>query len=558
MDKTVIEADVLVIGGGIAGLQAGVEACHRGQKVTILIKGPTCSTGIVGINVAFRNNISGDSPAQFFDDLVLAGKHLNDLSLVALMAYESEAILKDLEIMGVKFQKTDNNFSVRRAAGSSSARTVYFGDTIGPDIMTCFLKYLNAKGANLFKSTTAISLLKHDAKVVGACAVKKNGEMVFINSKATILATGGAGGLYAFSTTPESIDGDGYRMAFEAGAELMDMEFVQFEPFILVAPPELKSFDVPTTSLWDGAKLYNIHGKEFLPKDSEGNVLTLTKDVLSRFIHSEVASGRGTGNGGVYMDWTILPHEVIAKYPRFVKKCQANSLDPYKTPLEVAPACHHMMGGVIIDNSCRTSVEGLFAGGEITSGVHGANRLAGAAGTDVLVFGKRSGISAVNYADGVELLDQKSFNEITDDYSKKLDAQLGDGHINRTYFFNMLENIKNILWKKVGLVRTANKLEDAIKKLSEFNNQVNQAKIDSLEILKTYHIARSACLVSLMIAKAALLREESRGDHFREDYSERDDLKWLKHIVFSSSEKGEFKIEYRDTAPQKKRSWGIK
>ncbi len=557
MTNQIIETDVLIIGGGIAGLYAGIETIRQGQKVVILVKGPTCSTGIVGFNVAFPKLSSGDSPAQFFDDLIMGGRHLNDKSLIAIMAYESTYILNELEKMGIKFQKINDEFAVRRAAGSSVPRTVYFGDSIGPDIMSCFLKYLNDKGAKFLKNTSMISLIKEGPKVVGASAVSEKGQLTFINSKATVLATGGAGNLYSFCTTPKSIDGDGYRVAFEVGAKLMDMEFVQFEPFIITSPPQLKGVGIPTTSIWDGAKLYNINKEEFLPKDSKSKVLNLTKDVLSRLIRSEISSGRGTKEGGVYMDWTVLPDEIISKYPRFVKICQSGGVDPYKTPMEVAPACHHMMGGVIIDDFCRSTVDGLFAAGEVASGVHGANRLAGAAGTDVLVFGKRAGKYAAIFAKKNRLLSSESFGKLVNNHMDEFKRLIGERKEEEISFEDMLSDIRSIMWNKVGIIRNANDLEHTIDHLTALNNSINRSKISNFESLEMCFKLKSACLVSLMIAKAALLRQESRGDHYREDHSERDDLNWLKHIVFSTSNIGELETSYEGLeAQQQAQSWG--
>ena len=551
-----IETDVLIIGGGIAGLYAGVEAVSRGQRVVILIKGPTCSVSIGGCSVAFRKSPFGDSPAQFFDDLIMGGKHLNDRSLIAILAYESEAVLNELVQMGIQFQKRNDELALRKTAGNSLPRTVYYGlSTIGLNMTKGFLKCLDLKGAKLLRNTTAISLVKDHSRVLGASAISSQGELLFVHSKATILATGGAGSLYSFCTTPRSIDGDGYRMAFEAGADLMDMEFVQFEPFVFVTPPRLKGRTVFTSSIWEGAKLQNAHQEEFLPKDSKGVVLDLTKDVLSRLIYSQVSSGRGTRNGGVYLDWRGLPSKSLWNYPRFVKKCQSKGVDPYKVPLEVAPAAHHMMGGVTIDSYCRSTVKGLFAAGEVTSGIHGANRLAGAACIDGLVFGKRAGKYAAMYAKQNELLPKNVFKEIVHEHLRRLNNLINVDDGREKDFNKIIHRVKLIMWNKVGIIRNEKDLQEAVGELSRLNTLVNQAKISKPKYRGLYFKTKSACFVSLCIAKAALIRQESRGDHTREDYLERDDLNWLKHIVFSSSNKGELQIRLRGTEAENPPSW---
>jgi fumarate reductase (CoM/CoB) subunit A len=534
--------DVLVIGGGIAGLAAAVHALRQGTKVAILVKGETCSTGIVGFNVAFRQSPAGDSPAQFFNDLMVAGGFLNDERLVAAMAYESELVLKELLEMGVHFQEADGRLAVRQAAGSSFPRTVYYGDLIGPQIMGQMTQTLTTAGAEIYRGTTALSLLKSKDGIIGALAIQGD-HLLSISAKATILAAGGAGNMYAFTTNPSSLAGEGYRMAFEAGAPLMDMEFVQFEPFIFVHPPNLKGWSTPTTSVWDGARVYNREGQEFLPKDKNGKVKPLTKDVLSRLIFFEIAAGRGTEHGGVYMDWSVLPPEVISKYPRFVKTAQNGGVDPYKTPMEIAPAHHHMMGGVIIDSFCQTAIPGLLAAGEVAAGVHAANRLAGAAGTDVLVFGRRAGNAAATYCRGIRV-SQKGAAEAVSSVLKRLSRRMGKETYGKENAAGILSELQETMWQNIGIVREAGSMEKAAEKIAHLQKKARQLKALTIRDLIPMLEVESACFTASLIARAALLREESRGDHYRKDFPQRDDVNWLKHIVFQRSRGEEPKINW--------------
>lgn len=525
-------SDVLVLGGGVAAQRAAVAAAQAGQKVTMVVKGGgTCSAGLVGYNVAFRNAPSGDSPDKYFDDLMSGGGFLNNPRLLAVMAYESESTAYELEELGVPFDKDGGHFAVRQAAGSKYPRTIHFGDQIGPAAMEKLVARFEELGGRIVRRTGGIALIKDGEKVIGALAIDyASQDLVAFLAKATVLATGGLGYLYDFSTNPPGIVGDGMIMAYEAGATLMDMEFVQFEPFIFVWPENIATFSVPTTLVWDGARITNRLGQEFLPKDPDGKVKPLTKDVLSRYLYFEVREGRGSDHGGVYFDASGLPAELLENYPRFMHRCRISGIDPAEDAMEVAPAAHHMMGGVVIDENCYTGIPGLFAAGEVAAGVHGATRLAGAAGTDVLVFGKRAGAAAAAYAQG-QVLPQASEDRVQESASvlfTLLDASAPDTAVDRV---QVLKDLKAILWDKVGIVREANGLAAALEAVTSLSQKVSTFKARTVAELSELLEVRNSLLLARMIATCALMREESRGDHYREDFPERNDIKWLKNIL---------------------------
>lgn len=528
------ENDLLIIGGGVAGLQAAVEVARRGLNVTMLTKRRgMASTWILGFNVALEAVPSGDSPAKFFDDTMIGGGYVNNEELVAVLAYESVKEVRRLEELGLDFRCHDGSYPVRLAAGNRYPRTIHFEDRTGPHIMKFLRAQLSEGDVEIRNSMAAVRLIKAGPRVVGALAIDlEREEMVAFFARATVLATGGAGNLYSFTTNPRGLTGDGYALALRAGAQLIDMEFVQFEPFILVHPPDAKGYAVATTLVGDGARIHNGRGAEFLPKKDDGRIKPLTKDLLSRALYEEVRGGRGSEHGGVYFDVRHLSETILEGYPRFLERCRAANIDPKKTPLEVAPAHHHMMGGVQIDEQCRTSIPGLFAAGEVTGGVHGANRLAGNAATDVLVFGHRAGRFASAFA-----LAQERTVEFGSDLEagcqemlSLIDPQANDAEA----LGDVLARLQETMWEKVGIERDGARLREAESEIRDLGTKVDHVRAKDIRSLLDLMEVKNAVLVASMVATPARIRTESRGDHYRTDFPFRDDLHWLKNIVVQS------------------------
>ena len=525
------ESDLLVVGGGVAGLQAALEASIRGLDVTLLVKGGgAASTWILGFNAGLERTPSGDTPAKFFDDTMAGGCHLNNERLAAVLAYESSTEVHRLEQLGLDFRLDDGSYPVRLAAGSRFPRTVYFEDRTGPRIISFLLSQLQARKVDIRHGITAVRLIKSAGRVVGALAIdREEGQLAVFYARATVLATGGAGNLYSFTSNPQGITGDGYALSLRAGAELIDLEFVQFEPFIMAHPPDARGFGVPTTLVADGARIHDVHGREFLPTEPDGRIKSLTKDVFSRALFEQIRDGRGTEHGGVYFDVTRLPAAKLEGYPRFLARCRASGIDVKENPLEVAPAHHHMMGGVQIDKDCRTSLPGLFAAGEVTGGVHGANRLAGNAATDVLVFGQRAGRFASAYA-----LTQDRGAPASSDLRENCDQVLSlvSPHANDSQAVeDVLVRLQQVMWEKVGIERDGAWLAEAMQEIQSLAFKLDTLRASEVRSLPALTETGNALLVAAMVAASAEIRKESRGDHYRTDYPFRDDLHWLGNIL---------------------------
>lgn len=379
-----LETQLLVIGGGLAGMRAAREASLRGVRVLLLRDGRGASAWVHGLNVPVTKE---DSPERFLEDTLKSGKYLNDPALAEILCRGATEVLSEF-----CFDRgQDGRFSVLKTLGASCPRVVGIKGAAGAVI----LGELEAcRGFEERNHMRALRLLTREGRVSGAlCYDTLQKCLAVIHAQAVILASGGFGGIFGFSTNPQDIGGDGIAMAFLAGAKLTDMEFIQFEPTAAVAPPALRGKSVITTMLREGAVMKNGRKEAFLPETGVPD-----KDELSRYIYREIREGRATPSGGVYYDATGLGRKRLEScYGGYVERYRRAGMDIASQCMEVAPAPHTTLGGVLINGRCETGVEGLFACGEAAGGLHGANRLGGNAGLEVLIFGKLAGQSAAEY-----------------------------------------------------------------------------------------------------------------------------------------------------------------
>ncbi len=389
-----METDVLVLGFGLAGLRAAESAVKWGCRVLVVGRGAGASPGVIGFNAPVGK---GDSVERFRADIERNGAGLAVPELTAVLAGKAGESVADLERLGISFDRREGEYQLLQPLGCSVPRLVHLANRTGPESIRLIRDFLLQSGVGFLPVAGVAALVKNGGAVCGAEVILSETETRFIAAKAVVLALGGGGSIYAGSTYPGDVTGSGYALALEAGAELCDMEFVQFEPCRGIWPRPL---GISTTLLSHGGSLYNGEKRVFLLKEARD----CSKAELAFFIGREIFRGRPTPHGGVWLDLSGVPEEELTVgHAMYYRRFLGAGIDLKTTPVEVAPAAHTFLGGVRIDAACRTSVSGLFAAGEVTGGVHGANRIGGNAGTEVYVFGRIAGESAAHYAQGTAL-----------------------------------------------------------------------------------------------------------------------------------------------------------
>lgn len=516
------QVDCLVIGGGLAGWMAARECVHAGQSACLLQDGKGASPWVHGFGAPVH---SEDSSEIFLNDTLRSGQGLSNPKLAAALCHDASDIFEWIQSTGLSFNREGERYQLLRPLGASYPRVVSVGNETGVAVLRMLRGELS--GRVLEKSSTrAVRLLTDKGRVIGAIAYsRRDGQWLQINSRATILATGGYCGIYPVSTNKRDSGGDGIAMAYEAGAEMCDMEFVQFEPSAAVWPKKLVGTSVITTLLFEGAVLRNKEGERFMLRHGEAGEC-VGKDVMTRYIAAEIANGHGTKHGGVYFDVTGVDRErLIRDYAMYVERYRAVGIDLLSEWIEIAPAPHTSLGGVVIDEDGCTTIDGLFGCGEIIGGLHGANRIGGNAGLETMVFGKRAGKSAASYAATVVLNGETSLDRYVyfdTGCADRLD-QLRCG-------------MQDALWQGVNALREEVSLSSTVQLLS-----------DSLEELRTMHGRDNqeefACrrlqndvTAALLTARAALERKDTLGCHTRSDYPERNEQ--IYRLIIKSNSAG--------------------
>ena len=507
-----IETDVLVIGGGGAGLMAAISAAENGVEVDLLSKGDCSTREISALNVPLGHEDPNDSPEAHYEDTMRGGSFLNDEGLARLLAAGAKPALERLEALGVRFNKRGDLYAQRLVSDSTYPRSLFFDDSLGIELMDRLLKAARDRGVRVHEGLMATRLLIGGGRAIGATAMDmRGGRELALVAKATVLASGGAGQVYQFTTNAECMTGDGYAMAYEAGAELVDMEFVQFEPTIVAHPPECRGLLIPTALLLKGARILDGKGSEFLRSYRS------PKSELAREIYARISDGRGSDRGTLFFDATCLPEGLVREgFPRIWRALRAHGIDLSRDLVEIAPAAHYMMGGVRIDADCRTSIPGLYAAGEVAGGIHGANRIAGNS-IDIAVFGIRAGERASEWAKGSAMGRIVALGEAPQ-------VRLREGGRDPS---EVKGAVKEIMQARASVIRDGEGLRDGLKVITELRSSL---EFDSASEPYRAHEVANMLLVSGMILWAALQREESRGAHFRKDHPASKEG-WLKHIV---------------------------
>lgn len=539
-----IETDVLVIGGGGAGLRAAIEAQKKNVEVVAVGKEIIGKSHTVmaegGYNAALGNVDPKDNWETHFSDTIKGGAWLNDQELVEVLVKEAPERFYELEEFGGIFDRTSSGkLAQKKSGGASYPRTCFVSDYSGHEIIAALVDEVRRRGITFMEEVFVSKLLTSGNRVAGAVAFNmKSGNFIVFRSKAIILATGGAGRMYEITTNPASATGDGKILAIDAGAELKDMEMFQFHPTGMVWPPSCKGVLVTEVVRSAGGILMNRQGERFMERYHK--MLELApRDVVSRSIWREISEGRGTPHNGVNLTITHVPPETVKENLKTMyKQFLLAGVDITKEPMEVAPSAHHYMGGVKINQKAETSVKGLFAAGEEVGGVQGANRLGGNALPDTQVFGRLAGEQAANFARHEPSVPSFSVAQIAQE-QERIMGLLAEksGGISP---IEVRRHLNRIMEENAGIVRTGERLskalieiENIIKKmlpktqLTEHSTlQYHRELVDALENI---NLVRNAEL----LVRSALIRTESRGAHYRLDYPKTDNVNWLKHITWS-------------------------
>jgi fumarate reductase (CoM/CoB) subunit A len=537
------ETDVLVIGGGGAGAMATLHAHNQGTKALLVVKGKFGRTGGTTCAMGAATAVGPwhepeDSQQVHFEDTVKGGSYLNEQNLVRILVEDSPKRVLELERLGAFWERTEegNRYLLRIDGGHSYPRSVYLEDRPGREMLRAMGSEILRRKIPIVEDTMVLRLLMDDGQAAGAVGVNLfTAEMVGFKANAIVLATGGAGNIYTFTTNPADVTGDGYILALGAGAELVDMEFVQFYPLGLIFPESLKGMLAGTFYY---SRLLNAQG-ERLMKYYDSRLEMSTRDIIARAIYSEIQKGNGTPRGGVLCDMTYNPPGFIKKQlPALNDFYLKIGIDVEKQMVEVAPTCHFFMGGIRVNEEWRSTIDTLFAAGEAAGGVQGANRLSQNSLADIMVSGGRAGDAAGQEAKRRTSLRKINEAQIEEErkrveelFARKNNDNLGPRKVKT--------HLNRLMWDFVGLIRSGEGLKKALadfKRMEEEDlpritlatpsRRYNREFIETLELSNLLKVAKA-------VSTPALQRDESRGAHFRQDYPKWDNRNWLKHLRIS-------------------------
>jgi succinate dehydrogenase / fumarate reductase flavoprotein subunit len=556
--------DVLVIGAGGAGLRAAIEAAAAKVSVALISRALLGKAHTVmaegGVAAALANVDDRDNWKVHFADTMRGGQYLNNWRMAEIHAKESPDRVAELEAWGAVFDRTDDGRILQRNFGGHKyPRLAHVGDRTGLEMIRTLQDHAIHQNIEIFQEHTIVSLLRDGDRIAGAFGYdREKGRFKVFQAKAVIIATGGMGKIYKISSNSWDCTGSGISQAYHAGAELIDMEFVQFHPTGMVWPPSVRGLLITEGVRGEGGVLRNNQGRRFMfddiPELYRGQTSTdeeegwrytqgdknakrppelLTRDHVARCIRREIKEGRGTPHGGVYLDISWIK-EKISDAPGHIKRKlpsmyhqfkELAGVDITKEPMEVGPTTHYIMGGVRVDaDSQMTTVPGLFAAGECAAGLHGANRLGGNSLSDLLVFGKRAGEYAAKYSRDTPAVNisETQLSEIAKSALAPFEREAVSEGENP---FQLQAKLQEHMQELVGIVRTENEITkaiDIVKKINEMSNKAscggnrgyNPGWHTALELTHMLTVAEA-------IARAAKERKESRGGHFREDFPEK-------------------------------------
>ena len=557
------ECDVLVIGAGGAGLRAAVEASAQGARVTVLSKSLLGKAHTVmaegGMAASMGHVDDRDNWRVHFSDTMRGGQYLNNWRMAELHAQQAPDRVRELESWGALFDRTkDGRILQRNFGGHKYPRLAHVGDRTGLEMIRTLQDHGIHQGIDFLMETTVVRLLKDGDRIAGAFAYdREKGRFHLVHAKAVVLATGGIGRAFRVTSNSWEYTGDGHALALQAGAELVDMEFVQFHPTGMVWPPSVRGILVTEGVRGEGGILTNSEGHRFMfddiPELYDGQTCAtpeegwqyvigdkkarrppelLTRDHVARKIVQEVKAGRGSPHGGVFLNIAWISEHMKDSQGHIKKKLpsmyhqfkELAGVDITTEPMEVGPTTHYVMGGVKVDaNSQMSRVPGLFACGECGGGLHGANRLGGNSLSDLVVFGRIAGASAARWAAdaGPTHLDETQVTDVEQLALAPLERERGENP------YTIQQDLQNVMQDLVGIARVEDELADSLEQINALKVRAKTvAAPGNREYNPGWHTAldlESLLLVSEAVAKSALGRRESRGAHARIDHDSKDD-----------------------------------
>ncbi len=570
-----VEHDVLVIGAGGAGLRAAIEASAAGLRVGLMCKSLLGKAHTVmaegGVAAAMAHVDDRDSWRVHFADTMRGGQYLNNARMAELHAKEAPERVRELEAWGAVFDRTqDGRILQRNFGGHRYPRLAHVGDRTGLEMIRTLQDHGIHQGIDVHMEVTALELLLDDGRVAGAVAYdRERGRFRVFKANAVVLATGGIGRAFKITSNSWEYTGDGQALAYLAGAELMDMEFVQFHPTGMVWPPSVCGILVTEGVRGEGGVLRNKDGKRFMFDDIPENYRAqtadnedegwrytqgdkqarrppelLTRDHVARCINREIKAGRGSPHGGVFLDISWIKARIPRAAEHIQKKLpsmyhqfkELAGIDITAVAMEVGPTTHYVMGGIRVDGDTQmTGVPGLFAAGECAAGLHGANRLGGNSLSDLVVFGKRAGEYAAKWAAEQRggRIDEAAASAVLGRALEPMDRHAGGASENP---YLIQKELQASMQDLVGIVRNQREMESGLAHVLEFQERAARVRVEgNREFNPGWHTAldlRNLLIVSEAVARSALARKESRGAHFREDFPEKSaEFGRLNHVL---------------------------
>jgi succinate dehydrogenase / fumarate reductase flavoprotein subunit len=584
------EHDVLVIGAGGAGLRAAIEAAHGGASVGLVCKSLLGKAHTVmaegGVAAALANVDDRDNWKVHFADTMRGGQYLNNWRMAELHAKEAPDRVNELEALGAVFDRTaDGRILQRNFGGHKYPRLAHVGDRTGLEIIRTLQDHAVHQPIDVHMECTIVSLLKDGNRIAGALGYDRDrGRFKVFVAKAVVLATGGIGRAFSVTSNSWEYTGDGHALAYNAGASLQDMEFVQFHPTGMVWPPSVRGILVTEGVRGEGGILVNKEGRRFMfddiPENYRGQTADneeegwrytqgdknarrppelLTRDHVARAIMKEVREGRGSPHGGVFLDISWISSKLSGAEEHIKKKLpsmyhqfkQLADIDITKEPMEVGPTTHYVMGGIRVDGDTQmSSVPGLFAAGEVGAGLHGANRLGGNSLSDLLVFGMRAGKYAAEFA-GRQSSPRVDFQQADTIVRTALEPfdrrEGGEGP------YQVEHDLQTMMQELVGIVRREDEMRRALDGLKTLRERARKVSVTgNREYNPGWHTAldlQNLLTVSEIVARAALERKESRGGHFRDDFPEKDPAYGKFNVVVKRGANGEMQV-VREPIPE--------